>query len=54
MPWRLPAAALAIAASAVSLVLMAGFFGPTKTVPIALDLLVLYLATVSWTVVATR
>lgn len=38
---------LAAAGAAASLVLMAGFFGPTKVLPIAADLLVLWAAYVN-------
>jgi hypothetical protein len=38
--WRV----LAIGGAALSLVLMAGFFGPTKLLPMVLDLIVLWVA----------
>jgi hypothetical protein len=42
--WRV----LAMGGAILSLSLMAGFFGATKLVPMALDLVVLWAATTSW------
>lgn len=42
--WR----ALALGGAVLSLLLMAAFFGPTKLLPIALDLIVLWAAVTNW------
>jgi hypothetical protein len=38
----------AVAGAILSLVLMVGFFGATKVLPIALDLFVLWVAVTDW------
>lgn len=48
--WR----ALAIAGAIVSLFLMVVFFGPTKLLPIAADLVVLWAALTNWSPVAAH
>ena len=42
--WRV----LAMGGAILSLLLMAGFFGPTKLLPMALDLIVLWVAITNW------
>lgn len=42
--WRV----LAIGGAALSLILMAGFFGPTKLLPMALDLILIWAVLSSW------
>jgi hypothetical protein len=46
--WRV----LAVTGAALSLFLMAGFFGPTKLLPMAADLAVLWAALTNWAPVA--